>query len=634
MQVMSSVQYQNKKATQPIYELDVTVPQPDLNESTIYSSNLTFMNVSEGLNKLIDQKIRFAQTNFIDKMKTKNKDVQAHKNLLRQLEKDGLSVIPAIDDNEEFDNIEFKSCGDIQKDLENIKEKTIASQVKIFELDQKYQPIHSEIKKLQAVKYELDEFTDNYKIQLSQLNRVLQRIGKYIEDNKTTKDSTNEAIKATKQQQALMVSKISEKISEVQAKITMLEKQNEEKDGNNDNIIDEIKTYKEYLRGLEEFLAGLKKLRQTSESKIDHLDHVVTQLIEQRATINREIRNLKESAVEKLKQIRNDYLKPNLQNLSDEYDNKQMEELVQEDEINNVSLPNYKDNAPSTMVGLLHQREKYMNRVYKRIHDLESRALTTSSRDYLNSLTEIRELQMIFNDRKLKYFYNKFVASCNEVFNDCCLAYQAILELTAEINSPIITGLKGMKLLNSVINKTSLSNNNKNDKKENDNDDIDNILNDDNNNNGNNTSQQQLEIVVDFVQSLPDREIVIMQVARYLSTSLPFRSFILGIKERKYRNMHFINDQTEDEKKQKEIEESIYGDNNSSQSKTAKQLVKIDGFVMSKIREWMGSILQIYGNNAFNSVKIALENDVVAQVRPSTAARLIVNCVYGLDVSW
>ena len=490
----------------------------------------------------------------------------------------------------------------------------------------------------------MDEFTDNYKIQLSQLNRVLQRIGKYIEDNKTTKDSTNEAIKATKQQQALMVSKISEKISEVQAKINMLEKQNEEKDGNDDNIIDEIKTYKEYLRGLEEFLTGLKKLRQTSESKIDHLDNVVTQLIEQRATINREIRNLKESAVEKLKEIRNDYLKPNLQNLSDEYDNKQMEDRFvgsnsssssqTEDEINNVELSDYKDNAPSTMVGLLHQREKYMNRVYKRIHDLESRALTTSSTDYLNSLTEIRELQMIFNDRKLKYFYNKFVASCNEVFNDCCLAYQAILELTAEINSPIITGLKGMKLLNSVINKTSsLSSNKKNnDNKDND-DDMDNKNNDDDNNN-NNTSQQQLEIVVDFVQSLPDREIVIMQVARYLSTSLPFRSFILGIKQRKYRNMHFIDDQTEDEKKEKEIEESIYGDNNSSQSKTAKQLVKIDGFVMSKIREWMGSILQIYGNNAFNSVKIALENDVVAQVRPSTAARLIVNCVYGLDVSW
>lgn len=143
---MSSVQYQNKKATQPIYELDVTVPQPDLNEDTIYSSNLTFINVSEGLNKLINQKIRFAQQNYIDKMTEKNKDVQAHKNLLRQLEKDGLSVIPAIDDNEEFDNIEFKSCGDIKQDLENITKKTMKSQAQLFELDQNYHPIHNEIK--------------------------------------------------------------------------------------------------------------------------------------------------------------------------------------------------------------------------------------------------------------------------------------------------------------------------------------------------------------------------------------------------------------------------------------------------------------------------------------------------------
>eukprot|EP00486_Rosalina_sp_Unknown_P012235 CAMPEP_0201579546 /NCGR_PEP_ID=MMETSP0190_2-20130828/27202_1 /ASSEMBLY_ACC=CAM_ASM_000263 /TAXON_ID=37353 /ORGANISM="Rosalina sp." /LENGTH=587 /DNA_ID=CAMNT_0048014153 /DNA_START=297 /DNA_END=2060 /DNA_ORIENTATION=- len=587
-------------------------------------------------------------------MTEKNKDVQAHKNLLRQLEKDGLSVIPAIDDNEDFDNIEFKSCGDIKQDLENITKKTMKSQAQLFEMDQNYHPIHNEIKKLQAVKDDLDEFTDNYKIQLSQLNRVLQRIGKYIEDNKTTKDSTNEAIKATQSQQALMVSKISEKIAEIQAKLNKLNKQNEEKEGNDENIREEIKTYKEYLRGLEEFLAGLKKLRQTSESKIDHLDHVVTQLIEQRATINREIRNLKEKAVGKLQEIRNKYLKPNMQHLSDEYDNKQMEEQFNKsntsshsssssqgiyDEINNVQLPDYKENAPSTMVGLLHQREKYMNRVYKRIHDLESRALTTSSTDYLNSLTEIRELQLIFNNRKLKYFYNKFVASCNEVFNDCCLAYQAILEFTAEINSPLITQLKGVQLLNSVVNKSSQPsasaalNGQRNAQQMRMNGGIGLGMDEDGNIG---TSQNQLEVVVDFVQSLPDREIVIMQVARYLSTSLPFRSFILGIKERKYRNMHFIDDQTEQEKKEKEKQESqsIYGDSNSSQARTAKQLVKIDEFVMNKIREWMGSILQIYGNNAFNSVKVALENDVVAQVRPSTAARLIVNCVYGLDVSW
>eukprot|EP00483_Globobulimina_turgida_P002006 UN02008 len=209
------------------------------------------------------------------------------------------------------------------------------------------------------------------------------------------------------------------------------------------------------------------------------------------------------------------------------------------------------------MVGLLHGRERYMNTIYKKIHDLESRALTTSSTDYLHSLTEIRELQLIFNDKKLRYFYNKFVSACNEVFNDCCLAFQAILEYTAEINSPIITQLKGVQLLNSVLE-------NKKKKRQQP------------------STQEQLEIVVDFVQSLPDREIVIMQVARYLSTSLPFRAFILGIKKRKYRNAHFINDQTEDERLVKQAQEeksnyketaTVYGNSDSQRVKDAKQFV-------------------------------------------------------------
>merc|ERR1712228_1025669 len=341
------------------------------------------------------------------------------------------------------------------------------------------------------------------------------------------------------------------------------------------------------------------KLKQSSLSKIEHLDSVCSQLIEQRAIINKEIRNLKATAIEKLKNIRNKHLKPNASQISDEYDIKFENKSDANDDVhnlNNVLLPNIAQNDFSTMIGLLHWREKFMNCVYKRIHDLESRALTTSSTDYLHSLTEIKELQIIFANDRLAYFFNKFVSLCNEVFNDCCLAYQAISEYTAEIGSPIITDLRGIKLLNSVLNGKTMQNEQS---------DVD-------------SAQNQLEIVVDFVQSLPDREIVIMQVARYLSLSLPFRSFILGTKHRKYKNMKFEDDEGDDERR----------------ANNAKHLVKIDGFVMNKVREWMGSILQIYGSNAFNSVRVALENDVVAQVRPSNAARLIVNCVYGLDVSW
>merc|ERR1712154_322749 len=120
-------------------------------------------------------------------------------------------------------------------------------------------------------------------------------------------------------------------------------------------------------------------------------------------------------------------------------------------------------------------------------------------------------------------------------------------------------------------------------------------------------SVQYLEDVVNFIQALPDREVVIMQIARHLSLSLPFRSFIVGKEQRE-----------EDDDDNKENENHF---------------IKIDKFIKDKIREWMGSILNIYGNNAFSSVRVALENDVVAQVRSSHAARLIVNCVYGLDVS-
>lgn len=399
----------------------------------------------------------------------------------------------------------------------------------------------------------------------------------------------------------MMVSKISEKIAEIEARLQHL--QQTPPDTLSPDIEEEIKVKKEYLRGLQDFVTGLTKLRQTSETKIQHLELVIAQLIEQRASINQEIRNLKESAVSKLKEIQREYLKPDSQTRSKTFDLRKNGQnadnrMKNEDDLNRVEIPDFRDNTPSSLVTLLHSREKYMKRVYKRILDLESRALTRSSTAYLNSLTEIRELQMIFRDRRLKYFYNAFVTTANVVFNDCCLAFQALLELTAELNSPIILQLKGMQLLNSVL-----------------------INNGDARNEavreGQNATREELEIVVEFIQSLPDRDIVIMQVARYLATSVPFRDVIVG-----------------DEKEiEKEMENSIYGAD-SWRGRDAKQMVKIDEFVNAKIREWMGSIINVYGDNAFNSIRVALENDVIAQVRPSMAAKLIVSCVYGLHVSW
>ena len=143
---MSSLQYQNKKVMEPAIDMANTVPTPELNDDTIYSSNLTFINISEGLRQLIDQKIQIAQQRHIDQMRQKNHELQAHKSLLRALEQDGLSVIPAIDADQQYDNIEFKSCGEIDKDLQSIEEKTMQTQAQLLELDEQYYPVHMEIK--------------------------------------------------------------------------------------------------------------------------------------------------------------------------------------------------------------------------------------------------------------------------------------------------------------------------------------------------------------------------------------------------------------------------------------------------------------------------------------------------------
>merc|ERR1712038_213252 len=187
--------------------------------------------------------------------------------------------------------------------------------------------------------------------------------------------------------------------------------------------------------------------------------------------------------------------------------------------------------APLSRLELMHKRERYMSLVYGKIGELEARASTTSSSDYLRGLTEIRELEMILNNGHLKYFYNHFVSVCNQIFNDCCLAQQAILENTAEIGTPLLSNLDGIKMLNGVLdsNQRKLTAS---------------------------STVEYLEIIVNFIQSLPDREVVIMQIARHLSLSLPFRSFISGkddmIKEREKRKRLQQGDDIKEEPEQEE----------------------------------------------------------------------------------
>ena len=196
--VMKSIQDHNKRVIEPSYEIDVLVAEPDLNDDIIQTSTLSFLNILNTLNKIISKKNKFAKKNFILKMNNKSTHLQSIKNLLRNLQQYGSAII-----NEQFDGItNFKSCGDVDKDIENLWLEINQQQTELYELDNKYRPLHFEIKKLQNIKYELEEYYDKYKIQLSQLKRIKKRISSYIEENKMIKDSSNEAIKATDEQQA------------------------------------------------------------------------------------------------------------------------------------------------------------------------------------------------------------------------------------------------------------------------------------------------------------------------------------------------------------------------------------------------------------------------------------------------
>jgi len=352
------------------------------------------------------------------------------------------------------------------------------------------------------------------------------------------------------------------------------------------------------------FLKGLKKLRKSSTDHIAHSESIIEQFKAQRKEVDGQIAALRQNAMAKLDAIRREHLTIDkavgtvdsdsdeesvVSALSDDDDDDGDYDGAESGSFGDDGFLDLDDEnaAPLSMLELMHKRERYMSLVYGKIGELEARAATTSSSDYLGGLTEIRELEVILNNGHLKYFYNHFVSEANQKFNDCCLAQQAILENTAEFGQPLLSNLEGVQMLHEVLraNGRKLAES---------------------------ATVQYLETVVNFIQSLPDREVVIMQIARHLALSLPFRSFIVEAEHR--RTMRGSGSGSEEEE-----------DSN--------HLIKIDKFIASKIREWMGSILNIYGNSAFSSVRVALENDVEAQVRPSHAARLIVNCVYGLDVS-
>merc|ERR1712048_205831 len=199
-------------------------------------------------------------------------------------------------------------------------------QTQLYELDNEYRPLHIEIRQMQTIKHELEEYTDQYKIQLSQLKRVQQRISSYVLEKRTAKDSSNEAVKATNNQHAWMVSKITNKIVKTQSKIDDLQQNNS--NGQHD---EELITCKNFLNGLKEFSSGLKKLRKTSTDKVEHLQTIIEQLEAQQSEIGNNIHQIRQQAMQKLNEIRSKYLNQTLDREDDNNNKKQKDENGDDD---------------------------------------------------------------------------------------------------------------------------------------------------------------------------------------------------------------------------------------------------------------------------------------------------------------
>ncbi|ETO26304.1 viral A-type inclusion protein [Reticulomyxa filosa] len=616
---------------EPHLEVDVLVPEPELSDVAIKSSPLAFMNVLDSLQELNEAKIDIANK-YITQMKDKATKLFETKSLFQKIEKYGLDHL----------DVEFKSCGDVDADLEALKNELIQLQTDLYKMDDEYRPVHSKLRQINTIGNDLEKYQDNYQSTMAQLRRVHTRINQVLLEHQTQRDSAMTALQATELQQAVMKSKISDKIAETLVNIDRLEQQLREakeeriaaqsyatsvtglyrsyfgtaqqehqfeqecKSPKELELEDELNMSKNFLTGLNEFLKGLKKLRKEQRNKVAHLEQVIEQFHKQRAAVAEKIGTLESEAIEKLRTIRHQFIAP-LQ-----------EQLILQDRPQNQFLLQgcfhllfYKcfsfvlyresnDNETKTYGGpalsledILKKRVNRMNQVYKKLRDLESRAMTTGSREYLRGLTEITELQVIMRNQYLKYFFTTFVTKANQMFHDLQLASIAITEKTSNqkklnelcctgANDPSVTNLSGVKTLVRVLerNKRSVH------------------------------LAEDIEEAMRFVEAMPDREIVIMQVARHLALATPYKQFITG----KHRPPSMMPSLPENDNR----------DLNNS-------YVLLELFITKLLEEWIGSVCNAFGKTIATSVRIALEDDVIAQVRPSNAARLIINCVWGLD---
>ncbi|ETO17523.1 hypothetical protein RFI_19797 [Reticulomyxa filosa] len=347
----------------PLFEIDVLVPEPELGSNVIKSSSLAFINVLDSLQELSDAKTELANEH-INRMKdlakvcffffffvlcmcdqiiisnicmcvhvrarTRHQKLSNAKSQYQTIEKHGKSA-------------DYESSGDVKKDLENSEKEVLELQGELYHLDEEYRPLHAKLRQIHLVESDLDKYRENHFATMSQLRRIHARTAQVLQEHQIQRDSAWTALQATEVQQAIMKSKISDKIAETMVKIDHVREQLVELKGEHDGsasssssylallfsktqkdeatehsrksakeleLEDELNMCNNFLAGLNQFLQGLKKLSKEQRGRVVHLEQVIDQLQRQRAVVTDQIAACEKQGIDKLQQIRHQFIAP------------------------------------------------------------------------------------------------------------------------------------------------------------------------------------------------------------------------------------------------------------------------------------------------------------------------------------
>ncbi|ETO20698.1 hypothetical protein RFI_16519, partial [Reticulomyxa filosa] len=252
------------------------------------------------------------------------------------------ALFQKISDNglDNVSEVDFKSCGDVHRDLDLLKMKVIELQTQLYDLDEDYQPLHTKLHEIDGIEKDLEKYQDHYRLSMSQLRRVHTRINQVWQEHKFQHDSARTALQTTELQCAVIKAKICDQSAHLSTKMDDIRhhmiRAKEEESGATTSYLahisnwykaqsasassqkstreieweEELAVCDRLLLGLNDFSKGLKAMRKEQRKRVTHSEQVMEQLNTQKSDIEQKINSLETEAIAKLDAVRQRFILP------------------------------------------------------------------------------------------------------------------------------------------------------------------------------------------------------------------------------------------------------------------------------------------------------------------------------------